>query len=248
MNRKINFSSIKMRATMFLHGSWFMFGLCMLVSTIVFMLLIPEKYIYFLVQPTVELGVLEHFRIFVATAISESLMFTLTVAMYRVIFKRTEEEKRGVGLLFKNANLIFPSSVIPVLLTKVLLSFLSFLTTPAVSNFFYDYLFFTAVDYIIYNWAMLVMSLIISVVSLYVNLAYILTPCVIADNPEISGIDAMRISRIYMKNKKLNMVWFLLSFAVWYMIGMCGFGIGMMWAHAYTMTAVYVYYLDVKTA
>lgn len=246
--RKMNFHMLKTETMEKLQGNWFMFGLCLFLSTMVFMFLLPEKYIYSFVQPGISLSVSEHFRMFVATAVSESLVFTFTAAMYRVIFIKKEEEKGGTGLLLKNANLVFPSSIVPILLTKVSLSFLSFITTPAVSDFFYDYLFFTAINYAIYSWILLVLSLVVSVLSLYVNFAFILTPCIIADNPEISGREAMKISRIYMGNKKMNMFLFMMSFIPAYLLGMFGFGIGMMWAHAYMLTGVYIYYNKIKTA
>lgn len=248
MKKRINFSIIKSKALERLHGNWFMFGICMLISTIVFTILLPQKYLYAFVEFVGELSVLEHFRIFIATAIAESLIFTFTSAMYRVIFKKDNDEKGGVGLLLKNANLVFPSAIVPILITKVSLAFLNFITTPTVSNFFYDYLFFSSLNYIAHNWIILIMGLIISIMSIYVAFAYILTPCVIADNPEISGLMAMKISRLLMKKRKWNMFFFILSFAPWYLMGLFGFGIGMLWAHAYAMTSVYMYYEELKTA
>lgn len=248
MKKRMNFSIIKSKAMEQLHGNWFMFGICMLVSTIVFTVLLPTKYLYSFVQYMGELSVLEHFRVFIATAVSESLIFTFTAAMYRVIFKRDKDEKGGVGLLLKNANLVFPSSIVPILLTKASFAFFNFLTTPTVSNFFYDYLLFSSYNYVVHSWIIIIIGIIVSILSVYVAFAYILTPCIIADNPEISGLMAMKISRLLMKKRKWNMFFFVFSFVPWYLMGLFGFGIGMLWAHSYMTTAIYAYYEELKTA
>ena len=244
MNRKfhINFSSVKERAMVMLQGNWMMFALSLVFSTIVFMLLIPMSYIYSVIQPGIVLTVTDYFRIFVATSASDSLMFTLTAAMYCVIFRKTKEEKKGIGLLFKKANLVFPASIVPIFLTKIIFAFFSFLINPVVSDFLYDHIFLTVLSYTTYCIIIAVLGVVLSVASIYVSLTYILTPCVIADNPDISGIQAMRTSRLLMKRKKGNMALFIVSFAVWYMIGILCFGLGMFWAHAYMLTAVYIYF------
>lgn len=246
MNGKINFSIVKEKAMLCLRGNWFKFALCMVFSTLVFMFLIPVKYFYSFIHPGIELSVLEYFRMFIATSVSESLMFTFTAAMYCVIFKSNTEEKKGIGLILKKANTVFPASVIPIVLTKIIFGFFSFLTTPAVAGFLYDYGFIAVLDYMVYSWIVMILSVAVSLLSFYVSLAFIMTPCVIADMPEISGLEAMRISRRLMKKRKFNMLMFLLSFAAWYILGMCCLGFGMLWAHAYAMTAVYIYYNECK--
>ena len=248
MKKRINFSETKSKAMGKLRGNWFMFGVWLLISTIVFTILLPTKYVYSFVEYVGELSVLEYLRIFIATAVAESLIFTFISAMYRIIFKKESEEKGKVKLLFQNANLVFPSAIIPILLTKVSFAFFNFLTTPTVSNFLYDYLFFSSLNYVVHSWIILITGAIVSILSIYVAFAYILTPCIIADNPEISGLMAMKLSRLLMKKRKWNMFFFILSFAPWYLIGLFGFGIGMLWAHAYAMTGVYAYYEELKAA
>ena len=239
---------VKSKAMDKLRGNWFMFGICMLGSTIVFTVLLPQKYLYAFFEYVGELSVMEHFRIFIATAVSESLIFTFTSAMYRVIFKKDKDEKGGVGLLFKNANFVFPSAIVPILLTKVSIAFLNFITTPTVSNFFYDYLLISSINYIEYSRIMIALGLGVALLSIYLAFTYILTPCIIADNPEISGLMAMKLSRLLMAKKKWNILFFILSFAPWYLMGLFSFGIGMLWAHAYAMTGIYSYYEELKTA
>lgn len=245
MNRKIEFSQIKNFAREKLSGNLAMFAFCMLFSTFVMVALLPRNYIYSFID-TVNLKISDYFRIFIASAVSESLMFTLTSAMYCIIFKRKQNEKTGIGLLLKKANLVFPSSVVAILLTKISFLFISFITAPVVSDYFYDKLFLIAVSYEIYNLIIAAFRFAAWLLSIYVSLAYILTPCIVADNPEINGIKSMKLSRRLMKKRKLNMLLFLISFAVWYIAGMCCFGLGMLWAHSYAMTAVYAYYLKCK--
>lgn len=241
MKTKIEFSRVKEEAKEKLGGNLTAFAFCMVFSTLVMAALLPRNYILSFID-TVELKISDYFRIFIASSVSESLMLTLTSAMYRVIFKKRENEKKGIGLLLKNANLVFPSLIVPILITKISFGFINFLSMPDVCAYLYDCIFINTVSYISYSLIVELVSLIASLASICVTFAYILTPCVIADNPQMSGIEAMKVSRRLMKKRKFNMFLFILSFALWYMIGFCCFGFGMLWAHAYAMTAVYVYY------
>lgn len=240
--KNIEFNMVKENAKTVLSGNWLMFSLCLIFSVIIFMMLLPTRYIYALLNMQVELTVTDMLWVFIATAVSETLIFVLTCAMYSIIFYRQEGEKKGVGLILRRANILFPSTIPPILLTKVSFSLLTFLLSPVVSAKLYDYLLLTVISYRVYVILLAVISLIVSIASYVVMIMYIFTPCVIADKPEISGIEAMKISRKLIKGRKMNMLWFIISFAVWYMLGMMFFGLGMMWAHAYMLTSVYIYY------
>ena len=49
--------------------------------------------------------------------------------------------------------------------------------------------------------------------------AYAMAPCILAENPDISGTDALRMSRQLMKGHKWELFWLELTFIGWSILG-----------------------------
>lgn len=244
MRKRIVFFEMRRKAMEAIQGNWAMFTLWLIVPSVVFLLLIPNSFIYVYLTGDIQLSVFEEFMVFVAVSVTAALTFTFTAAMYAVIFHRHEMVKNKFAFFFTAANIVFVPSIKPILITKVLFSFLSFLCTPAVFNRIYELLLLNVVDYTFFSMFMYVVEIAALIVSIYVSLAYILTPCVIADNPKLDGITAMKISRKLMQGRKLNMVLFILYFIPWYMLGACALIIGAFFTEACFLVSLYFYYRE----
>lgn len=242
--KNICFGDIRRKAVEALTGNWFMFAMCLILSSAVFLFLVPANYWYAFFNPDAELTVWDMFMLFLAVSIYSSLSFTFTAAMYAVIFCRNNVKEGKVGFLFGAANALFGSAVIPILLTKVLFAFLSFLCSPVVYNRIYELLLINIADYTYFSFFMYILEIISVAANIYVSLAYILTPCVIADHPSIGGITAMRVSRELMRKKKFNMLLLMLYFWPWYILGTCLFIIGAFFAEVCFLTTVFIYYRE----
>lgn len=112
------------------------------------------------------------------------------------------------------------------------------------SGALYDYLLFNIMDYRIYIIIMAVLSMITSILSFIFSVMYIFAPCVIADGNVTDGIQVLKFSRRLIKGRKFNMIWFIISFAPWIILGMMCFGIGLFWVEAYIYVAIYFYYRE----
>ena len=239
----LNFGTLKQRAMNILTGNWLVFFFFLFISTVSFILLAPTEYILSFAGYNAELSMLDMFRVFIATSISDSLMYTFTSAMYSILLFPRENKNKFI-LVFKRANLIFPSAVIPILLTKVLFSFLAFLMSPVVYNRIYDILLLNIISYPVFLIAVYTINIIVSILSVYVTFAYILAPCINAHLPGLNGFSVLKYSRTLMKRCKFRMFLFVLSFVAWYILGAFVFGIGTLVVHSYMMTAILMFYRE----
>jgi uncharacterized membrane protein len=76
--------------------------------------------------------------------------------------------------------------------------------------------------------------------------AYILTPYILADYPELSANEAINLSRDMMKGHKFDCFCLGLSFFGWGLLAVLTLGVGMIWLMPYCYTAMAVFYQDVK--
>lgn len=101
---------------------------------------------------------------------------------------------------------------------------------------------------------MLLMSLIASVCSLALlvpgimaSLSLFLTPYLLKDNPELSIVGTLRLSRDMMKGHKMQLFKLQLSFLGWIFLNILTLGIGTLWLFPYMMTTMAAFYQDVRT-
>ena len=100
---------------------------------------------------------------------------------------------------------------------------------------------------------MLMMSVVTSLYSLLLwvpvviaSLALFLVPYILKDNPELSIMDTLRLSRKMMEGHKWQLFKLQLSFIGWLLLGLLTLGIGYLWLLPYMMTTCAAFYQDVK--
>ena len=100
---------------------------------------------------------------------------------------------------------------------------------------------------------MLMMSVVTSVYSLLLlvpgfiaSFALFLVPYLLKDNPELSIMDTLRLSRRMMEGHKMQLFKLQLSFIGWIFLNFLTLGIGMLWLMPYMMTTLAAFYQDVK--
>jgi uncharacterized membrane protein len=101
---------------------------------------------------------------------------------------------------------------------------------------------------------MLMMSVVTSVYSLLLlvpgfiaSFALFLVPYLLKDNPELSIMDTLRLSRRMMEGHKMQLFKLQLSFIGWILLNVLTLGIGMLWLMPYMMTTLAAFYQDVKS-
>lgn len=78
------------------------------------------------------------------------------------------------------------------------------------------------------------------------GLAYNLYSVILADNKEVSAIEALRISRELMQGNKLRMFYLSLTFIGWSLLGLISLGIAYLWITPYISVTSMHFYLDIK--
>lgn len=76
--------------------------------------------------------------------------------------------------------------------------------------------------------------------------AYIMTPFVLADHPELSASEAIAESERLMKGHKFDFFYLFLSFIGWAILSIFTLGIGLLWLEPYYMGAMVGFYNDLK--
>jgi uncharacterized membrane protein len=92
----------------------------------------------------------------------------------------------------------------------------------------------------------LLYSLLLWVPGLIASLALFLVPYILKDNPELSIMDTLRLSRKMMEGHKWQLFKLQLSFIGWLLISLLTLGIGYLWLLPYMMTTCAAFYQDVK--
>lgn len=100
---------------------------------------------------------------------------------------------------------------------------------------------------------MLMMSLVTSIYSLLLlvpgiiaSLALFFVPYLLKDNPELSVMDTLRLSRKMMEGHKWQLFKLQLSFIGWILLNVLTLGMASLWLVPYMMTTLAAFYQDVK--
>jgi len=75
-------------------------------------------------------------------------------------------------------------------------------------------------------------------------LAYSMAPYILADNPEMSGLDAINASKEMMQGHKGRLFCLLFSFIGWFLLAILTFGVGFIFLAPYVATAKAEFYQD----
>lgn len=76
--------------------------------------------------------------------------------------------------------------------------------------------------------------------------AYSMTPFIIADEPEIDFMAAIRKSQEMMRGHKFRLFKLQLSFIGWFLLGALAFGVGLFFVYPYYQLAQANFYLDIR--
>lgn len=102
-------------------------------------------------------------------------------------------------------------------------------------------------------WAMFLMVLFVSLWSMLLLIpgivkayTYAMLPYILKDNPELSAMDAIRLSSKMMKGHKFDLFYLQLSFIGWAILAVLTGGIGLLWLQPYMMTTQASFYQDIK--
>jgi uncharacterized membrane protein len=77
-------------------------------------------------------------------------------------------------------------------------------------------------------------------------LAYRMYPYIIADNPEIDAMEALRRSEEMMRGNKTRLLALYISFIGWFILSAFTFGIGLFFLMPYIQTSVANFYVDLR--
>lgn len=101
---------------------------------------------------------------------------------------------------------------------------------------------------------MLAMNIVVSLYSILLfvpgviaSLALFLTPYILKDNPELSIMETLRLSRRMMDGHKMQLFKLQLSFIGWILLNILTLGIASLWLIPYIMTTFAAFYQDVRT-
>ncbi len=89
-------------------------------------------------------------------------------------------------------------------------------------------------------------SLLLIIPGIIKSLAYSMTPYIIADEPGIDALDAIKKSQEMMRGHKMELFMLSLSFIGWFLLGVLTFGIGMFFVLPYYQTTLANFYLELR--
>ena len=90
-------------------------------------------------------------------------------------------------------------------------------------------------------------TLLLIVPGIIKSFAYVLTPFILTDKPELSANEAIELSMKMMDGHKLDFFILCLGFIGWYLLSILTLCIGMLWVTPYMYTTMAAFYEDVKT-
>lgn len=110
---------------------------------------------------------------------------------------------------------------------------------------FFDY-FRNVAGMFLLNLVTFVCSLALIVPGVIVSMSLFLVPYLLHDNPDLSLVDTMRLSRKMMRGHKMQLFKLSLSFIGWGLLNSLTLGVGVLWLMPYIMTTMAAFYQDVR--
>lgn len=89
-------------------------------------------------------------------------------------------------------------------------------------------------------------SLLLVIPGIIASYRYILTPYILAENHELSVMEAITESKLLMKGHKWEMFCMELSFIGWQLLGILTFGIGLLWVNPYIEASRAAFYRQLQ--
>lgn len=78
------------------------------------------------------------------------------------------------------------------------------------------------------------------------SFAYVMTPFILVEHPEMKAIDAIHLSQDMMRGHKFDYFYLLLTFIGWGILAVLTLGLGFLWLLPYMMTTMAAFYNDLK--
>lgn len=103
--------------------------------------------------------------------------------------------------------------------------------------------FLTALLTMIY---VMLWTILLIVPGIIASLAYSMAFFILAENPEISAVDALKQSKAMMYGHKTELFMLYLSFLGWCLLGLLSCGIGFFWIGSYVSTSQAIFYQELK--
>ena len=100
--------------------------------------------------------------------------------------------------------------------------------------------------YLLMGIKILLWSLLLVIPGIIKSFAYVLTPYILKDNPELTPLEAIKRSNELMKGNKWRFFVMYLSFIGWFFVGILTIGIGLFWIAPYIYTTMAAFYEDIK--
>lgn len=91
----------------------------------------------------------------------------------------------------------------------------------------------------------LLWMLLLIVPGIIAAMSYSLVWCIIADNPEIGAMEALRKSKMMMMGNKMKLFYLSCKFLGWILLGCITFGIGFLWIGPYIGASFAHFYQDI---
>ncbi|MCS7464574.1 DUF975 family protein [Paenibacillus doosanensis] len=119
---------------------------------------------------------------------------------------------------------------------------------PKVENVFHGFRQFlnSFVLYLLISIFVTLWMLLLIVPGVIAALRYSQAYFIMNDNPDISGLDAIRQSKLMMDGHKMRLFMLCLSFLGWFVLGFILFGIGLIWVIPYFYAALAAFHQDLK--
>jgi uncharacterized membrane protein len=119
---------------------------------------------------------------------------------------------------------------------------------PHVGQIFEGFNYFGAgfVAFLLMTIFILLWALLLIIPGIVASLSYAMTYFILAENPQISGLEAIRKSKAMMKGYRWKLFCLSLRFIGWLILGILSLGIGFLWIKPYFLTSLANFYIDIK--
>ncbi|MBA4394133.1 MAG: hypothetical protein C0407_11320 [Desulfobacca sp.] len=102
------------------------------------------------------------------------------------------------------------------------------------------------VAYLLMSLFILLWSLLLIIPGIIACLSYSQTFFILAENPQMEGLEALRKSKILMKGNRWKLFFLFWRFFGWFLLGILSLGIGFLWIMPYLATTLAGFYDDLK--
>ena len=174
-----------------------------------------------------------------------SLVFCVVLQLLMVgIYEnlKPSREKASFFLTYtvavKKAWKMFPTILLGTLLPLAV----SYLLSSELAIRFYDYLMFSVVDIVVYQFILEILTLVIAIISVYLQYSLLLVPAILVEHPQYGGFQLVQESFRLSKGNRFYLFMLNISFLGWLILGSWALYVGVLWAILYMFAAFYAYY------